>query len=63
MEMIDFKFDKIEAALEDFKKGIPVVVADDEWTVSTQDNKPSAHFEHTVLATEDEPLIITQLLQ
>jgi 3,4-dihydroxy 2-butanone 4-phosphate synthase/GTP cyclohydrolase II len=30
MEMIDFKFDKIEAALEDFKKGIPVVVADDE---------------------------------
>lgn len=40
-----------------------VVVADDEWTVSTQDSKPSAHFEHTVLATEDEPLIITQLLQ
>lgn len=40
-----------------------VVVADDEWTVSTQDNRPSAHFEHTVLATEDEPLIITQLLK
>ena len=40
-----------------------VVVADDEWTVSTQDSKPSAHFEHTVLATEDEPLIITQLLK
>ena len=40
-----------------------VVVADDEWTVSTKDNKPSAHFEHTVLATDDEPLIITQLLQ
>jgi methionyl aminopeptidase len=39
-----------------------VVVADDEWTVSTQDGKPSAHFEHTVLVTEDEPLIITQLL-
>ncbi len=40
-----------------------VEVADDEWTVSTQDKKPSAHFEHTVLATEDEPLIITQLMQ
>ena len=39
-----------------------VTVADDEWTVSTADNMPSAHFEHTVLVTEDEPLIITQLL-
>lgn len=40
-----------------------VVVADDEWTVSTKDGKPSAHFEHTVLATDDEPLIITQLME
>lgn len=40
-----------------------VVVADDEWTVSTKDGKPSAHFEHTVLATEDEPLIITKLME
>ncbi len=40
-----------------------VEVADDEWTVSTADKKPSAHFEHTVLATEDEPLIITQLME
>lgn len=39
-----------------------VVVADDEWTVSTKDNKPSAHFEHTVLATEDGNIIITQLM-
>lgn len=39
-----------------------VEVADDEWTVSTVDKKPSAHFEHTVLATDDEPLIITQLM-
>lgn len=38
-----------------------VVVADDEWTVSTKDNKPSAHFEHTVLADENGPSIITQL--
>lgn len=42
--------------------GDEVVVADDEWTVSTSDNMPSAHFEHTVLVTDDEPLIITQLL-
>lgn len=39
-----------------------VVVADDEWTVSTKDNKPSAHFEHTVLATDDGNIIITQLM-
>lgn len=38
-----------------------VVVADDEWTVSTKDGKPSAHFEHTVLAGEEGPVIITQL--
>lgn len=42
--------------------GDAVEVADDEWTVSTVDKKPSAHFEHTVLVTEDEPLIITQLM-
>lgn len=40
-----------------------VVVASDEWTVSTQDNKLSAHFEHTVVATDDGPLIMTQLLE
>jgi methionyl aminopeptidase len=39
-----------------------VVVADDEWTVSTKDGKPSAHFEHTVIATEDGPLITTKLM-
>ena len=42
--------------------GDEVVVADDEWTVSTADKMPSAHFEHTVLAPDDEPLIITQLM-
>lgn len=40
-----------------------VVVADDEWTVSTKDGKASAHFEHTVIATEDGPLITTQLME
>ena len=43
--------------------GDEVEVADDEWTVSTVDKRPSAHFEHTVLATEEEPLIITQLME
>ena len=38
-----------------------VVVAPDGWTVSTKDSKPSAHFEHTVMVTDGEPLIITQL--
>ncbi len=42
--------------------GDDVVVADDNWTVSTKDGKPSAHFEHTVIATDDGPLITTKLL-
>lgn len=39
-----------------------VVVADDQWTVSTADKKPSAHFEHTVIATDNEPIITTRLM-
>lgn len=39
-----------------------VVVANDGWTVSTKDSKPSAHFEHTVVATDDGPLIMTKLM-
>jgi methionyl aminopeptidase len=31
----------------------------DGWTVVTADGKPSAHFEHTVLITEDDPEILT----
>ncbi len=34
----------------------------DNWTVVTDDKKPSAHFEHTVIASEDGPLIMTELL-
>ena len=34
----------------------------DQWTVVTDDKKPSAHFEHTVIATSDGPLITTKLL-
>jgi len=40
--------------------GTPAVkMLNDGWTVVTQDGKPSAHFEHTVLITESEPEILT----
>jgi methionyl aminopeptidase len=32
----------------------------DNWTVVTADNKPSAHFEHTVAITENGPEILTR---
>lgn len=34
---------------------------EDQWTVVTDDGKPSAHFEHTVLVTDGEPDILTKL--
>ena len=40
-----------------------VKVLDDEWTVVTKDGKPSAHFEHTVLATDGEPVLLTTLIE
>ena len=30
-----------------------VYVLEDDWTVVTQDNSPAAHYEHTLLVTED----------
>ncbi|MCQ2383176.1 MAG: M24 family metallopeptidase, partial [Clostridia bacterium] len=41
--------------------GDDVEVLEDKWTVKTIDNMPSAHFEHTVLVTEDEPVLLTTL--
>jgi methionyl aminopeptidase len=38
-----------------------VLVAPDGWTILTADNKWSAHFEHTVLITEDGAEILTTL--
>jgi methionyl aminopeptidase len=32
---------------------------DDNWTVVTRDGSLSAHYEHTVLITEDEPVLLT----
>jgi methionyl aminopeptidase len=39
-----------------------VEVLSDKWTVQTIDKQPSAHFEHSILVTEDEPVILTTLL-
>ncbi len=30
------------------------------WTAVTADKKKSAHYEHTIAITEDEPLILTE---
>jgi methionyl aminopeptidase len=32
---------------------------DDNWTVVTADGQPSAHFEHTILITKENPEILT----
>ena len=32
---------------------------DDDWTVVTRDSSLSAHYENTVLITEDEPKLLT----
>lgn len=37
-----------------------VYILDDDWTIVTADNKPSAHFEHTVLVTKDGYEILTK---
>lgn len=39
-----------------------VEVLSDKWTVQTIDKQPSAHFEHTILVTDSEPIILTTLL-
>lgn len=41
--------------------GAAVEVLPDGWTVVTADRQPSAHFEHTVLITTQEPEILTLL--
>jgi methionyl aminopeptidase len=38
-----------------------VRVLDDEWTAVTADGSLSAHFEHTILITEDEPDVLTRI--
>jgi HrpA-like RNA helicase len=36
-----------------------ISVDKDGWTIRTQDRKPSAHFEHTVGVSKEEPLVLT----
>lgn len=38
-----------------------IYTEEDEWTISTRDGSLAAHFEHTVLITEDGAEILTQL--
>ena len=35
------------------------VVAQDGWTVCTADRRPSAHYEHTLVVTKREPILLT----
>jgi methionyl aminopeptidase len=37
-----------------------ILILDNGWTVITADNKPSAHFEHTVLVTKNGYIILTK---
>jgi methionyl aminopeptidase len=41
--------------------GHEVLILDDGWTAVTMDGKLSAHFEHTILVTHDEPKILTKI--
>ncbi|MFY9228428.1 MAG: type I methionyl aminopeptidase [Candidatus Microsaccharimonas sp.] len=41
--------------------GEKIRVEDDKWTISTRDGSMAAHFEHTVLVTEDGVEILTRL--
>ena len=41
--------------------GPDVEVLDDEWTAVTADGSLSAHFEHTILITDDGPEILTRM--
>ena len=36
-----------------------VCILDDDWTIVTQDGRPSAHFEHTVAVTDTGYEILT----
>lgn len=36
-----------------------VVTESDHWTVRTKDRKPSAHFEHTIVITQGDPVVLS----
>ena len=37
-----------------------IEILEDDWTIVTRDNKPSAHFEHTILVLDDGVKILTK---
>jgi methionyl aminopeptidase len=39
--------------------GHEVITKEDDWTIATKDNSLSAHFEHTIAITADQPEILT----
>ena len=39
-----------------------VEVLSDGWTVVTLDQSPSAHFEHSVVVTDSDPIILSERL-
>jgi methionyl aminopeptidase len=39
--------------------GEDTVTLSDDWTVVTQDRRPSAHYEHVVLVTDGDPEVLT----
>lgn len=41
--------------------GYQVKVLDDDWTVVTTDTSLSAHYEHTIAITDEDPIILTAL--
>jgi len=43
--------------------GADIYLHEDEWSISTEDNSLSAHFEHTVAVTEQGPRILTRKLE
>ena len=40
-----------------------IYMLDDEWTIKTDDGKPAAHYEHTILVTKDGYEILTPRLE
>lgn len=40
-----------------------IVLLDDDWTIETEDYSPSAHFEHTVVVTDDGYEILTGVMR
>ena len=40
-----------------------IVILDDDWTIETEDYSPSAHFEHTVVVTDDGYEILTGVMR